>query len=187
MDLTTRSDVGLDHWVFPIHKACNRQESQTENGIDCIYIQSCTISAFWEASRCMVSSNEGPYSVQVDSIIGPGAGRRVQQTPSTIDLNGIPTFDSANVTYQTTNEVAAFLASGSALALSQIPSWGRYHLNPTTSNPYSRFALETTQYGYGYSISTTSVRLSISVITIYRIVTISYIICTLFTSSTSAA
>lgn len=66
----------------------------------------------------MVSSNEGPYSVQVDSIIGPGAGRRVQQTPSTMDLNGIPTFNSANVTYQTTNEIAAFLASGSALALS---------------------------------------------------------------------
>lgn len=173
--------------IFPIHETCDRSHTLTGNGIGCLHIQSCTISAFWEASRCMISSNEGPYSVQVDSILEVGAGRRVQQTPITMDLNGIPTFNSANVTYQATNEAAAFLASGFALALSEIPSWDTYHLNPTSYNPYSRFAFETTQYGYGYNISTTSVRLSMSVITIYCIVTISYIMYTLLTGSTSTA
>jgi hypothetical protein len=154
-------------------------------------IQACTISAFWTTSE-----------VKFVTARGSGEAERMQtgllsnmQYRDVIPVTLDPTCLDANQSmelhalYLYTNEI--ILASAFTVAISEHPrnALSVDYINPKGSDPRNAFAVTftTTIFGFGYGITSISVKLSFATIFAYCIITVSYILYILITGSTSTA
>jgi hypothetical protein len=163
---------------------------------ECLGLLTCTISAFWEASRDELVLIDGTYLVRAPLAVEASFGRPKYHSPITMTLDGIQAFNNPNFTNLFNRSIGAsapvepLLAVVFATALSEVPlqeNMEYAYSSQPTKNDFSKLEVKTTQYGYGYKSSLNSVRLSLVVMTIYCIITVGYILYLLVTGLTSTA
>ena len=162
---------------------------RTDNNLTVVI---CTLSPYWNTVNLQLTYDNGVITVQTDplSMSTPFNPRFIA-----MNLTGVDAFQSAMFHRQIFSFSRAYdqLASAFAIAISAVPNRANgkkidFKLSPD-SNPSNTtsFKFTTTLYGYGYGTTSISIRLSMAVISIYCIITITYILYTLITGSISTA
>jgi hypothetical protein len=163
----------------------------------CFGFTTCSISAFWARSRTEISVAAGSSVAQTQSFPDAGFTTVSYGNPITIDPKNVPSFSNPKITqslYNTLNNDGAVEPHVAAMFVTAIDNVSKQSATLYTArgNPPENATewitdVEVLLHGFGYDISSTSVRLSLAVMTTYCIITIVYILYILITGHTSTA
>lgn len=162
-----------------------------------LYIETCTVSAYWNFGEVLSINSDVSYVVQTGllSMSNPHKPR-----PIRLNLTGIEELHGAKFNryrFDTSLYTGACLAMIFATAIAgvgtslvsphSIDGLNWYQAPDLDSSNSTALRYTSKRWGYGYNTQSTSTQLSIAVITAYCVIIVAYIVYILITGSTSTA
>jgi len=143
----------------------------------CLSIKTCTVAAFWEPSQHELAADSGSWVVRTGSLSNSGHGLPKTTRPIFADLDSITGLNSPSfgaMLSKSSRGDSTRLAGALATVFSEIP-WKEQIQSASDYEPYTVIEIALTRLGYGYEMSSTPTRLSLTVVMAYCIFAVGYI------------
>lgn len=178
----------LEHRSYPAAQMFSDEHRRATE--QCFQLITCNVQAFWKTSLNIITYTDETPVAQTSLILDAGFDRVHRENPITLDLSDMASFNNESfiniLPFGTDGPVEDTLSAVFVNALANAPDIQLVSGIFENGN-HPTFDFKATQYGYGYDGSPISVRLSMAVISIYFLVTVTYLLYILTVGYTSTS